>query len=219
MKADGADDAQVTLWDVHANADPTQLDFWPTLADELLTAMAGDGDGAGDFTSPQRALLAEVAAGRLEPDIRYLVCSLGDLARGLAGQTFDLLLSHAALEHVKDIARYWTVAGRITTQGGWHSHRIDLADHGSRDSNYVEMLEWSSPAWWLTMNFIPGAINRWRACEHLTALGKAGLNALEAQREQRPLLPVPRSRLAKPWRSMTDAELRTTAIDLVARKA
>ena len=217
MKGEARSNAQVTLWDVHA-ADPAQVGFWRVLANDLQEALASDGDATGDFTADQRRLLAEVAAGHLEPDIRYLVCRLDDLARDLAGQQFDLLYSHAALEHVREIDRYWALVGQFTARAGWHSHRIDLADHGLRGSNYIEMLEWSPLAWWLTMRFIPGAINRWRANEHLEAFGAAILQVLQARRELRPHLPIPRNWLAEPYRSMDDAELRTTAIDLVGRK-
>ena len=80
------------------------------------------------------------------------------------------------------------------------------------------MLEYSRLSYWLTMRFFPGAINRWRAGEHVSFLRQAGFEVLCAERETRDALPGPKSRLARQFRSMDDAELRTTAIDVVARR-
>jgi hypothetical protein len=219
MRAEGRHEAQVTLWDVHPNADPAQTGFWRVLAAGLQEAVKGSGEVGIDVTLSQRRELAEVARGSLEPSVRYCVCNLEAVARDLGGQRFDLVLSHAALEHVREIDRFWRLAAQLTAQGGWHSHRIDLADHGLRETNYLEMLEWSPLAWWMTMRFIPGAINRLRASDHIAVFRGVGMTVLQAQLERSERLPVPRDWLAKPYRDMNEAELRTTAVDIVGCKA
>ena len=107
---------------------------------------------------------------------------------------------------------------RLTDESGWHSHRIDLADHGGRESNYIEMLEWSRCGYWLTMRFIPGAINRWRAGHHLSKLESLGMKIIDVRREMREHLPIPLSKVASEFRNLSEDELRTTAVDLVGVK-
>lgn len=218
MKSQTGENVGVTLWDVHANADPSSHGFWRSLANGLIDELSRNDDAGCDFGSAQLSLLSEVAAGCIEPDIRYVVCSLGELMGRISGQQFDLVCSHAALEHVHPIERYWALSAQFTSFAGWHSHRIDLADHGRRDSNYVEMLEWPPLVWHLMTCFIPGTINRWRAHEHIHAFNTCGFRVVHAHREIRDLLPVPRKFLAEPYRSMGEFDLRTTALDLVGIK-
>ena len=106
----------------------------------------------------------------------------------------------------------------LTRAGGWHSHRIDLADHGRRETNYIEMLEWSPIGYYLTMRFIPGAINRWRASTHMTFLAEAELKILSASRETREVLPITRWRINRAFRTLDELDLRTTALDVVGVK-
>jgi hypothetical protein len=80
------------------------------------------------------------------------------------------------------------------------------------------MLEWSPIGYWLTMRFIPGAINRWRASTHMVFLAEAGLKILSASRETREVLPITRSRVNRAFRSLDELDLRTTALDLVCVK-
>jgi len=208
----------VLLWDVHANADPDAPDYWQTLAQVLLPIATTAAAAHPELSASQLAVLQQVADGACEPTIRYLVCPLETLAARVSGQAFDLVLSHAALEHVRTIDRFWQHAVRLTAKQGWHSHRIDLADHGRRETNYIEMLEWSDWAWWATMRLIPGAINRWRASDYLAAVAQQGLHVLSAVPELRPALPIARNALARKYRHMSDTELRTTAIDIVGKK-
>jgi hypothetical protein len=116
------------------------------------------------------------------------------------------------------VAKLWRSLTGITRSGGWHSHRIDLADHSRRESNYIEMLEWSPWAYWLTMRFIPGAVNRWRACQHLEFIAAYRLRVVHASREIQKGLPIPRQCIAQAFRRLPETELCTTALDVVALK-
>ena len=137
-----------------------------------------------------------------------------------SGEANDIALvySQVAIEHIWDIAYFWRTIINLTRPGGWHSHHIDLADHGRRNTNYIEMLEWSPFVYWLTMRFVPGGINRWRASTHIDFLVQSGMNILSTKREARDTLPIPRTRIDRNFRSFDDLELRTTAVDLVAVK-
>jgi hypothetical protein len=159
-----------------------------------------------------------VARGELLPDIRYRIAPLSELIASGEANDVTLAYSQAAIEHIWNVADFWQGIIGLTKAGGYHSHRIDLADHGRRETNYIEMLEWSTLGYWLTNRFVPGAINRWRASTHITFLAKAGLKILSASRETGEVLPVTRSRVNRAFRSMDELDLRTTALDLVGVK-
>jgi hypothetical protein len=207
----------VVCWDVYKNAAPEAPDFWPRLAKQLLNAKPSSLDclSAAEFEA-LAGVLGSVAAGR-PPEIDYRVTSLQNLAaqRG----RFDLVYSHAAIEHVWFIDEFWCKISALTSTLGWHSHRIDLADHGRRDSNYIEMLEWSGWAYWATQRFVPGATNRWRGSDHRRKLVDLGLTVMTFSTELRESLPISKSKLSNPYRTMDDTELRCTAVDVVARRA
>jgi hypothetical protein len=162
--------------------------------------------------------LGEIARGELLPDIRYRIQPLAELIASGEANDVTLAYSQAAIEHIWNVADFWQGIIGLTKAGGYHSHRIDLADHGRRETNYIEMLEWSTLGYWLTNRFVPGAINRWRASTHMTFLAKAGLKILSASRETGEVLPVTRSRVNRAFRSMDELDLRTTALDLVGVK-
>jgi hypothetical protein len=204
----------VSLWDVYPNAELARQDVWMLWAGGLLKTMPSQ----QALAAASVARLERIARGECAPDIRYEVCSLNELRLRFKPRHFDLIYSQAALEHAWAIGETWAALASLTADSGWHSHRIDLADHGRRDTNYIEMLEWSALSYWLTMRFVPGATNRWRAGEHVAFLARTGFEVLCAERELRGALPVARSRLAREFREMDDAELRTTAVDIVARR-
>ncbi|MGH9960674.1 MAG: glycosyltransferase, partial [Pyrinomonadaceae bacterium] len=159
-----------------------------------------------------------VAREELLPAIRYRVQPLKELIASGEASNVALVYSQAVIEHIWNVGDFWKTVIRLTKTDGWHSHRIDLADHGRRETNYIEMLEWSPVSYWLTMRFVPGAINRWRASVHLNYVVQSGLNILSANRETRDALPIPRTRINRKFRSMDELDLRTTAVDLVAVK-
>jgi hypothetical protein len=212
----GCESTTVVCWDVFKNVAPDSDLYWrdlslklldclpPGLQPEMKTAL---GDG-----------LKSVANGGIQPRIIYIVYPMkrfqSELSKGR--MLIDLIYSQAALEHVWHIKDLWKILTELTVPGGWHSHRIDLADHGRRDTNYLEMLEWSRLAYWLTMRFVPGATNRWRASHHLKTLEDLGMKVVFAQREQQDRLPVSKQRLSCEFIELPDEELRTTALDVVA---
>lgn len=207
---------EIVCWDVFKNASPEDANFWPVLARELLDKQAKEGGGLAELLQPLILKLEIIAHGDSKPSITYRVISMDDLANQKGD--FNLVYSQAAIEHIWSIEQFWKVIVRLTKAGGWHSHRIDLADHGRRESNYIEMLQWSDWAYWLTQRFVPGATNRWRAGDHIHQLQRIGIKILYHYREQRDVLPLLREDLAKPFRTSDEAELKTTALDIVARK-
>lgn len=80
------------------------------------------------------------------------------------------------------------------------------------------MLEWSRLGYWLTMRYVPGALNRWRAAHHLTMLESHGMKLLDVRWEMRDSLPIKISRVSGEFRTLGEEDLRTTAIDVVAMR-
>lgn len=206
-----ADPVEVWCWDVFPNAAPDRS-YWISTAVELLAV------DSGFFSSAATEALQRVARGEVEPGIKYLIAPLDELEVAAGASTFDLTYSQAAIEHIWFIDEFWDAVARLSRPSSWQSHRIDLADHGSREKNYLEFLEWSPPTYWLTMRFVPGACNRWRACHHIEKLQRLGFEMLTADHERRPELPVPIANFARRFRQLSSDELRTTGLDLVARR-
>ncbi len=206
----------IVCWDVFKNASPEEDNFWPKLAQRLLDSKPTDVGriSLADFDNLLKGLHA-ITKGS-QPLIEYRVEPLTQLAA--RGAKFDLIYSQAAIEHVWFIDDFWNKIAALTSPLGWHSHRIDLADHGRRDSNYIEMLQWSHWAYWVTQRYVPGATNRWRASHHRGKIDEIGLNTMTFVCELRDTLPIPRSWLSHSFRYLDESDLRCTAFDVVARK-
>lgn len=204
----------ITLWDVFPNMRVDEA----TIADcakALLQRDDVDRLAQSEASPTFKKNLQDVATRNVPARIAYSVAALPDFFASRP-QRFDLVYSHASIEHIWEIDRFWEAVIAATLPNGWHSHRIDLADHGRRSTNYIEMLEWSAHAYWLMLRFIPGATNRWRACHHLDFVQRHGIEVLRADRTLRPVLPVPRESLAEEFRSLPEEDLRAVALDLTA---
>lgn len=208
---------QIVCWDVYKNASPEEAGFWEALANDLLITFPRDESGEdSESISVLLENLRSIADGR-EPGILYLVTPIAELLK--QSGDFDLVYSQAAIEHIWFVDQFWEVTATLTKEGGWHSHRIDLADHGRRETNYIEMLQWSEGVYWITQRFVPGAINRWRASDHLHKLTELNFKVLHLHRDLRDKLPIPRRALARPFRNRDEIDLCTTGLDLVVRKS
>lgn len=68
------------------------------------------------------------------------------------------------------------------------------------------------------MRFIPGAINRWRAIQHIEKMKSLGMKIKHTNRHQEKTLPVAVESIHEDFRLMGEVELRTIAADIVALK-
>ena len=219
LKAAGSSDVRVVAWDVFPNVADPCVDYWRTTASELLAKFPESSESlAGAGGKEMRTLLVETARAG-SPAIEYQVCPLADFTRLTDMKSFELVYSQAVIEHIWYIDEFWESSALVTAKDGWHSHRIDLADHGRRATNYLEMCQWSALSYWLTQRYTPGAINRWRASEHIRKLESLGFAILLRQCDLQDELPVPRHLLAKAFRDHDARDLRTTGLDVVARSS
>jgi SAM-dependent methyltransferase len=206
--------ATVTLWDVFPNMD-LGADAWPRLANELLEDAKAFDRLSPDCKPLAREGLLAIAEGRREADVRYVVGAIAGLDDPNA--RFDLIYSHSALEHVWNVLRLWADLLTLTKPGGLHVHQIDLSDHG-RSENFLEMCEYSELEWWLSQRFTPGALNRWRMSDYVTAVETIGFDICAITPLRRKALPTPRARLAKRFRSLPEEDLLTNAMWLMLHR-
>lgn len=71
--------------------------------------------------------------------------SLGSLER--AGKRFDLVLSRAVLEHVRDLDALFGSLAEVLRDDGMMIHEIDLRSHGIQQSHPLDFLSFSSATW------------------------------------------------------------------------
>ena len=104
---------------------------------------------------------------------------------GLAGNAYDFIFSHAALEHVRNPEHCIHELSRLLKAGGVTAHQIDLRDH--RDfNNPLEFLKDSEESWQKTaaaMCSSDGALymNRWRRSQWIQAFRDQGFEVLESE--------------------------------------
>ena len=79
------------------------------------------------------------------------------------------------------------------------------------------MLEWLDWAFQLTRGFIPGDINRWCVSQHIAYFQSMGFVIINEERQVQSRLPIERIHMAEPFRSMDERDLRTTAVDIMAK--
>ncbi|MGA1860496.1 methyltransferase domain-containing protein [Azospirillum sp. 11R-A] len=93
-----------------------QDDYHRPLYTELRKRWPGD---PGPFD-------AVLAAGGYHPVITVYDCAIEDMTED---QKFDVIISNAVLEHMRDIKQAVANMARITNPSGWGFHQIDFRDH------------------------------------------------------------------------------------------
>ena len=133
----------------------------------------------------------------------------------LRADVMDLVFSQAVLEHVEDIDTTYDALFRWLKPGGVMSHQIDFKSHGLTRDWYGH---WTLPSWvWrLVRGRRSYLINRMPASAHVAAMQRAGFEIV-VQVPVRADSP-PRSTLAAGFRDLTDDDLRTCGLFVIARK-
>ncbi len=98
--------------------------------------------------------------------IKYIYgVDIKDADKAVKGESFDVIISRAALEHVYDIDSAIDAMDKYLKKGGYHIHKVDLRDHGmfTRDG-YNPFFFLTIPAYtWALMTKHCGKPNRKRA--------------------------------------------------------
>ena len=116
--------------------------------------------------------------------IRRLVEPAHDL-HSLRDSEFDVVLSNAVMEHVRELNRVCGEFARVTKTNGANIHQIDLGYHKNRDRplDHLLMSEREFFAEAEAANFEYG--NRWRASEFTARFQRAGFVVKNASVSQR----------------------------------
>lgn len=133
----------------------------------------------------------------------------------LRSDAADLVFSQAVLEHVNDIGATYAALFRWLKPGGVMSHQIDFRSHGLTRDWYGH---WTLPSWlWrLVRGRRSYLINRLPVSAHLDAMRSVGFEIVVQ-------IPVhadapARTDLAREFRDLTDDDLRTCGLFVIARK-
>ena len=126
----------------------------------------------------------------------------------------DMIFSQAVLEHVDDLSVAYAAMRDWLAPGGFISHQIDFKSHGTAkqwNGHWaISRLEWR-----LMRGRRPSLINRQPCSAHLTMLAEHDF----ATRVEKPITSpsgVARSQLAKQFKDLSDTDLTTSGIYLLA---
>lgn len=126
--------------------------------------------------------------------------------------SFDVCLSNAVLEHVRDPLAAVRESIRVLVPGGYGLHQIDYRDHRNFDTP-LNFLKFSQPEWEALFDEVGKAYeytNRWRHSDFLEAFRSAGAEILQTEINCRAALPNGlRSELHPGFRKRATADLET----------
>ncbi len=137
--------------------------------------------------------------------------SLDALARG--GRRFDLVVSRAVLEHVRDLRALFAAVSKVVTDDAVLVHKVDLRSHGIEHHHPLDFLRFSERAWRAMSSHIDvpnrarmpayfdlGFHSAWAATTHVIDVDRAG---------------AVRDDLALPFRNMSPDDLAVLGLWLV----
>ena len=131
--------------------------------------------------------------------------------------SIDWIFSQAVMEHVDDLAATYRACRDWLAQGGAMSHQIDLKSHGTA-SAWNGHWAYSDAIWRVIRGRRLYLINRQPASAHRVALRAAGFAIVTEQHVPRGD-GIARARLAPRFRDVTDDDLKTSGLFLIARRA
>ena len=149
---------------------------------------------------------------------RYLTEGLASL-RSIPAGSVDMIWSQAVLEHIRDseVSAVLSEMRRILSDTGMMSHRIDYKDHLGGSLNNLRL---PSRLWEAEIMARSGFYtNRIRNSEYLRLLAAAGFELTHLEVNRWDEIPVPRRKIAKEFRSLSDDDLLTSGVNVVARVA
>jgi len=95
------------------------------------------------------------------------------------GRRFELVLSRAVLEHVRDLGALFRTLAAVTTEDAVLIHKVDLRCHGNRYDHELDFLSFPEPVYRLMSSHLD-VPNRERLPRYLSLAEDAGLVTLYA---------------------------------------
>ena len=196
-------------------------DEFPTIKPELR-----------DDAFPSRILTADrltraLDRARLE-DLRARIKRGGDAspighiapwheAAAIEGGSVDWIFSQAVMEHVDDLALTYRACRDWLRPGGVMSHQIDMKSHGTSEA-WNGHWAYSDAMWRVVRGRRLYLINRAPASAHRAAISAAGFTIMTDQPVRRSD-GLAKSRLAARFRAMSDDDLSTAGLFVIARRS
>jgi len=150
---------------------------------------------------------------------RRTICYLVPIARirEISGNSVDLIISQAVLEHVDHLEEIYAECFRILRPGGFMSHQIDLRCHDTA-SEWNGHWKYSELTWRLMRGGRPWFINRQPCSAHISMAKQVGFTIC-AEIKQSSSPGILREQLAGRFKALSDRDLLTAGIFLLASKA
>jgi hypothetical protein len=153
-------------------------------------------------------------AAEADPPVKYVDPSRAGTT--ITEGSVDMLFSQAVLEHIDDLAGVYRTCFAWLKRNGLMSHQIDFKSHGSSHAWNGHWV-YPDPVWRLIRGNRPYLINREPCSTHLRHLAESGF---EVVAEERTALSsrLRREQLAARFRRMSDDDLTTAGVFVVARR-
>lgn len=147
------------------------------------------------------------------------ICYLAPIGRmkEVPGNSVDLIISQAVLEHVDDLEDIYAECFRSLQPNGFMSHQIDLRCHDTAPE-WNGHWKYSELTWRLMRGGRPWFINRQPCSAHIKVATRAGFT-IRAEIEQSCPYGISREQLASRFKALSEHDLSTAGIFLMASKS
>ncbi|MBU8869996.1 MAG: class I SAM-dependent methyltransferase [Gemmatimonadales bacterium] len=226
---------------VEYSNNPRNLEIFDELVDMFRARAPRPTKGWPDFDEfldtrlfPSHILTDELMESALSPErvasIRRAIQNLGQTVDGISisyvvpwsnpeiieHSSVDLVISHSVLEHVSDLeATYHALYSWLKPQGRI-SHQIDFTSHGLSNewNGYRAYSQW---LWKIILGKRTFLINREPYSTHLDLILHSGFQ-LDIVLKRIQIDGIPRNKLDKSWKAISDEDLNCSGVFLQATK-
>lgn len=178
----------------------------------VLAAGAALDDRASEVRRAMHAAL-EGSSHRGRLRMRYVVP--WDRFDTIESGVVDFILAQAVMEHVRDATLTYRAIATWLKPGGFFSAAIDFRSHGLTSAWHGHW-HYSPRLWRAVLGARRWGLNRLSASAHLQLLDETGFDVLAVERDQ--AIPPRRSALAADFRHLSDDDLRTAGMYVLARR-
>lgn len=188
----------------------------PTIASTSFPEAIFDGDQLNQAMRLTRlAAIRAALCGQQSDEVQISYAAPWNDASVVRPGSIDLAVSQAVLEHVEDVRGTYAALAEWLRPGGVMSHAIDFKSHSLTRDWYGHWTV-SDAMWRVVRGRRAYLINRIAASEHVHEIERAGFEVLALERRLGPA--APRRKLATRFRELTDEDLSTTGIFVIAKK-
>jgi hypothetical protein len=191
-----------------------RLESYQFVSDILTDSMLGESLD-GERIAKLRKSLADMNETRDQNfPIRY-ICPWFD-PEVIEDECVDMIFSQAVLEHVDDLDHTYETLYRWLKKGGLMSHQIDFKSHGVSDE-WNGHWAYSDRVWRIVRGNRPYLLNREPLSTHLGLLARTGFE-ITCMIPVTDLGGLPKDRLARRYRDLSDEDRTTSSVHIVSVK-